>query len=264
MVYVGANDGMLHGFNAKNTETNPAKPAPGQEIFAYIPNALFPELSKLTSPTYTHQYYVDGASAVGDVHDGTNWRTVLAGTTGAGARAVFGLDVTNPDAFGSSSVLWEFTSADPTNGADLGYTLAQPSVVKLKLNDKWAVIVGNGYNSVNGHAVLFVLDALTGDVLQAIDTGVGTTTDKNGLSSPIAVDTDNDRSVDTVYAGDLYGNLWKFDVSGSAGSWDVAYKSGTVNQPLFTACTATTTCSPANRQPITTKPNIGKPGGGRV
>ena len=261
MIYVGANDGMLHGFNAKRTETNPAKPAPGQEIFAYIPNALFPELSKLTSPTYTHQYYVDGASAVGDVHDGTNWRTVLAGTTGAGARAVFGLDVTNPDAFGSSSVLWEFTSADPTNGADLGYTLAQPSVVKLKLNDKWAVIVGNGYDSDNGHAVLFVLDALTGDVLKAIDTGVGTTTDKNGLSSPIAVDTDNDRSVDTVYAGDLYGNLWKFDVSGSAGSWDVAYKSGTVNQPLFTACTATTTCSPANRQPITTKPNIGKPGG---
>jgi len=264
MIYAGANDGMLHGFNAKSTETNPAKPAPGQEIFAYIPNALFPELSKLTSPTYTHQYYVDGASAVGDVHDGTNWRTVLAGTTGAGARAVFGLDVTNPDAFGSSSVLWEFTSADNASptffGADLGYTLAQPSVVRMQ-DGSWAVIVGNGYNSENGHAVLFVLNAITGEVLQRIDTLAGSSTNKNGLSSPIAVDTDTTPGVDTVYAGDLYGNLWKFDVSGSAGSWDVAYKSGTVNQPLFTACSATTTCSPANRQPITTKPNIGKPGG---
>ena len=259
MIYAGANDGMLHGFNAK-------KVGGGQEIFAYIPNVLYPELSKLTSPGYTHQYYVDGTSASGDVHDGTNWHTVLVGTTGAGARALFGLDVTNPDDFtdptkAASKVLWEFTSADPTYGADLGYTLAQPSVVKLKLNDKWAVIVGNGYDSDNGHAVLFVLDALTGDVLKAIDTGVGTTTDKNGLSSPIAVDTDNVRGVDTVYAGDLYGNLWKFDVSGSTGSWDVAYKSGTVNQPLFIACATTgSTCTPANRQPITAKPNVGKPG----
>ncbi len=264
MIYAGANDGMLHGFDAHTT-------GGGQEIFAYIPNAVFPKLSKLTSPAYTHQYYVDGASAVGDVHDGTNWRTVLAGTTGAGARAVFGLDVTNPDDFtdptkAASKVLWEFTSADnvsPTYyGADLGYTLAQPSVVLIQDGtsggSKWAVIVGNGYDSDNGHAALFVLDALTGAVLQRIVTpDGGTTTNKNGLSTPIAVDTNNDLMVDTVYAGDLYGNMWKFNMlTGSAGSWPIP------TSPLFVACTTSgTTCSTANRQPITSKPNVGAVGG---
>ncbi|PPK64586.1 type IV pilus assembly protein PilY1 [Methylobacter tundripaludum] len=242
MLYVGANDGMFHGFDAKSTGTG------GQEIFAYIPNALFPELSKLTSPNYAHQYYVDGMSGVSDVYYDSAWHTLLAGTTGAGARAVFALDVTNPDGFSSSSALWEFTNA---NDADLGYTLAQPSVVRMQ-DGHWAVIVANGYSSDNGHAVLFVLDAKTGAVLQKIDTGVGTMTNQNGLSSPLAVDTNDDHSVDTVYAGDLYGNLWKFDVSGSAGSWPVP------GSPFFVACTTSgTTCSTANRQPITGKPNVG-------
>lgn len=245
MLYVGANDGMFHGFDAKSTGTG------GQEIFAYIPNALFPELSKLTSPNYSHQYYVDGMSGVSDVYYASAWHTLLASSTGAGARAVFALDVTNPDGFGSSSALWEFTNA---NDADLGYTLAQPSVVRMQ-DGHWAVIVANGYSSDNGHAVLFVLDAKTGAVLQKIDTGVGATTNKNGLSSPIAVDTNNDHSVDAVYAGDLYGNLWKFDVSGSAGSWTVP------GSPFFVACTTSgTTCSIADRQPITGKPNVGQVG----
>ncbi|EGW21551.1 Neisseria PilC domain protein [Methylobacter tundripaludum SV96] len=245
MLYVGANDGMFHGFDAKSTGIG------GQEIFAYIPNALFPELSKLTSPNYSHQYYVDGMSGVSDVYYDSAWHTLLAGTTGAGARAVFALDVTNPDGFGSSSALWEFTNA---NDADLGYTLAQPSVVRMQ-DGHWAVIVANGYSSDNGHAVLFVLDAKTGAILQKIDTGVGATTNKNGLSSPIAVDTNNDHSVDAVYAGDLYGNLWKFDVSGSAGSWTVP------GSPFFVACTTSgTTCSTADRQPITGKPNVGQVG----
>lgn len=245
MLYVGANDGMFHGFDAKSTGTG------GQEIFAYIPNALFPQLSNLTSPNYAHQYYVDGMSGVSDVYYDSTWHTLLASTTGAGARAVFALDVTNPDGFGPSSALWEFTN---TNDADLGYTLAQPSVVRMQ-DGHWAVIAANGYGSDNGHAVLFVLDAKTGAILQKIDTGVGTIANKNGLSSPIAVDTNNDHSVDAVYAGDLYGNLWKFDVSGSAGSWPIP------GSPFFVACTTSgTTCSAANRQPITGKPNVGQVG----
>ena len=246
MLYVGANDGMLHGFNAN---TGSSLTEGGKEIFAYIPNALYPELSKLTSPTYIHQYYVDGSFGKGDVFDGTNWHTLLAGAAGAGGRALFGLDITNPDAFSSANVLWEFSN---TNDADLGYTMANPSVARTE-DGHWAVIVGNGYNSDNGHAVLFVLDALTGTVLQKIDTLIGTTANKNGLSTPIAVDTNNDLSVDAVYAGDLYGNLWKFDLSGSVGSWTV---SG--GAPLFVACTISGTSCPADkRQPITAKPNVG-------
>ncbi len=242
MLYVGGNDGMLHGFDAVT----------GSEILAYIPNALFLELSELTRPSYTHRYYVDGTSAVGDVYFNSSWHTLLAGVTGAGGRVVFGLDITNPDTFGSSSPLWEFTDAqDP----DLGYTLGQPSVVRMQ-DGHWAVIVANGYSSSNGHAVLFFLDAQTGAVLKKIDTGVGDTTNKNGLSAPIAVDTDNDRSVDTIYAGDLYGNLWKFDVSGNIGSWTIPG-----NTPLFVACDTTgTNCSAADRQPITSKPNVGSVG----
>ncbi|MEI6267313.1 MAG: PilC/PilY family type IV pilus protein [Methylococcaceae bacterium] len=270
MLYVGANDGMLHGFNASRTG--------GQEVFAYIPNVVFPELSKLTSPTYNaannHQYYVDGMSAAGDVNFGGAWHTLLAGTTGAGGdtinnlggRAVFALDVTNPNAFGASGALWEFTSANKPDGTpntstfpgtlhpdggDLGYTLAQPSVVRMQ-DGHWAVIVANGYNSDYGHAVLFVLDASTGVVWQKIDVG-NCLGNPNGLSSPIAVDTNNDLGVDTVYAGDLCGNLWKFDLSGAAGSWPVP------SSPFFVACT-TTTCSATDRQPITGKPNVGPVG----
>jgi type IV pilus assembly protein PilY1 len=118
----------------------------------------------------------------------------------------------------------------------------------------WAVIVANGYDSDNGHAVLFVLDASTGAVLQKIDTGVGSPTSPNGLSSPLAVDTNNDFKVDTVYAGDLQGNLWKFDLSGTAGSWPAP-------SVFFVACTTSgTSCSMANRQPITGKPNVGAAG----
>jgi len=252
MLYVGANDGMLHGFDAR--ENAGSVTTGGSEIFAYVPNALFPELSKLTSPTYSHQYFVDGAATAGDVYYSSEWHTLVAGVTGAGGKAVFALDVTNPDAFGAASTLWEFTSNDTTYGADLGYTLSQPVIARMH-NDKWAVIVANGYGSSNGSAVLFVLDAETGDVIQKIDT---LATGGNGLSSPVAADLNGDNIVDTIYAGDLKGNLWEFDVSSAtAGSWSVA-NSGS---PLFVACTTTgTSCASGNLQPITAKPSIGKVG----
>ncbi len=265
MLYAGANDGMLHGFNASSTG--------GQEVFAYIPNSLYPKLSQLTSPNYVHQFYVDGMSGVGDFYDTSTstWRTLLAGATGAGGKAIFALDVTTPDSFTASNVLWEFTNVAPpvvTNCSawapntnydvsNLGYTLGQPLVVRLQ-DGHWVVLVANGYNSVNGHAVLFILDAKSGCVIQKIDTvsadtsGLATV---NGLSSPIAIDTNNDRSADTIYAGDLHGNLWKFDVSGSAGSYP------TPSAPFFVACTTSGSCSAANRQAITAKPTVGPSGG---
>lgn len=253
MMYMGANDGMLHGFNA-----NGPLAGGGVEEFAYVPNAIIPELSKLTTLNYAHQYYVDGMSAASDVYNGVAWRTLLTGSTGAGGRAIFTLDVTNPSSFSKSNVRWEYTHHDDS---DLGYTLAQPTIARLQ-NGTWVVIVANGYNSDPGHAVLFILDAFTGALLKKIDTGEGDAASghKNGLSSPLAVDTDNDRSIDTVYAGDLYGNLWKFDLSGPIANWAVA-NSG---HPFFVACTAAgdgESCADLDRQPITAKPNIGDVGG---
>lgn len=257
-IYVGANDGMLHAFDArKNTGSVTTG---GTELFAYIPNHLFPELSKLTNPDYVHQYYVDGNTTVSDAYLGTatGWRSLLVGTTGAGGRALYALDVTYPDSFSAENVLWEFTN---NNDSDLGYTLAQPSIVRTHdTSHPWMVIVGNGYNSDNGHAVLMMIDAQTGTLVKKIDTGyAGTGSNKNGLSSPLAVDIDGDKIVDAVYAGDLYGNFWKFDLtSTSSGDWDVAYKNASVNIPLFVACTTSgTSCDNANRQPITGKPNAG-------
>jgi type IV pilus assembly protein PilY1 len=257
MLYVGANDGMLHGFDAQKSSTG------GTEKLAYIPNALFPQLSKLTSPNYSKQAYVDGKNATSDAYvntdgNGAAWHTLLTSTTGGGAKALFTLDVTSPSAFGNSSVLWEFNNS---NDADLGYTLAQPAIVRMH-DGSWAVIVANGYNSTNGKAVLFILNAATGAVIKKIDTGTGSVGTPNGLSSPLAVDIDNDRIIDIIYAGDLLGNLWKFDVSSNtATSWDVAYKSGSTALPLFVACVnAGTACSTTDRQPITAKPTLGPVG----
>ncbi|MBS3963382.1 MAG: hypothetical protein KGZ80_02600 [Methylomonas sp.] len=252
MIYVGANDGMLHGFDASIGNDG------GREILAYIPDALMPELSQLTSPNYSHRYYVDGPIGAGDAYDRTTtqWHTLLAGTLGAGGKALFMLDVSTPDTFGTTHPLWEYTSA---NDNDLGNTFAQPAIVRLE-NGQWVAIVGNGYESDNGRAVLYVFDAFTGAVLRKIDTGAGTVALKNGLSSPLAVDTDNDRSIDTVYAGDLYGNLWKFDVSGAnVSDWGIAG-----GAPFFVACARPgpgTACAQSDRQPITSKPNVGNPGG---
>lgn len=249
MVYVGANDGMLHALNADT----------GAELFAYIPSSVIPNLKDLSDPSYgtnpAHRYFVDGSPRAGDVYFSDNtWHTVLVGTTGAGGRSVFGLDVTSPGSFGASSVLWEFTDADDT---DLGYTLADPAIVRMD-NGKWAAVIGNGFNSTSHKAVLFIIDIQTGAVIKKIDTGVGSTLLPNGLSSPIPIDSDGDRIVDVIYAGDLQGNMWKFNVSGSnTNNWKSAYKSGATPLPLFVASDGT------NVQPITAKPQVGRhPDGG--
>ncbi|HZC03128.1 MAG TPA: PilC/PilY family type IV pilus protein, partial [Gammaproteobacteria bacterium] len=172
MVYVGANDGMLHGFDAANDTTNG-----GKEIFAYIPDAIIGKLSKLTDPTYgattnPHQYFVDGAPKAGDAYINGAWKTLLAGTLGAGGKGVFVLDVTNPDGFDATDVLWEVTDTTGPEYADLGYTLPQPSIVRLA-NGDWGVIVANGYDSASKKAVLYILDAENGSIIKKFDTLVG-------------------------------------------------------------------------------------------
>jgi len=259
VVYTGANDGMLHGFRADT----------GEEVLAYVPDTVIPNLYKLTNNTYyAHHYFVDLSPSVTDAYFGKagstneNWYTVLVGGLGAGGRGLFALDITDPSQFLQSSssakdtVLWEFNSNDDS---DLGYTLSKP-VIALT-NDGWKVIVGNGYNSNNGVAKLFIinLDAkLSGGHWQEgtdyikISTGVGSSTSKNGLSSPAVADTDGDGYIDRVYAGDLEGNLWAFDLSDTnTAHWDVAYKNGTAPRPLFQAKSAA-----GDIQPITTRPSL--------
>jgi len=239
MIYVGANDGMLHGFDASTGIDG------GKELFAYVPNSVISSnLVTLTNPTYSHHYFVDGSAQSSDVFYGSAWHTVLVGSLGGGGKGVFALDITDPDTFGDSNVLWEFSS---TNDADLGYTLPQASVVRMA-NGQWAAIVANGYNSLVGKAVLFIINIETGALIKKIEAETASGT--NGLSSPVAVDSDNDKIVDYIYAGDLNGNLWKFDVSSSdTANWGVAY----AGLPVFVA-----EDSLAATQPITAKPAVGK------
>jgi type IV pilus assembly protein PilY1 len=150
----------------------------------------------------------------------------------------------------ASTVLWEFTS---NNDPDLGYTFSRPAIVRLH-NGVWAAVFGNGYNGTGtGHAVLFIVNIKDGTLIKKIDTKVGTLTTPNGLATPAVVDVDGDGIADYVYAGDLLGNLWKFNLtSNSTASWTIPYASGSNPAPLFTA-----TDSLGNPQPITEKPSVG-------
>ncbi|KAB7623152.1 pilus assembly protein [Alkalilimnicola sp. S0819] len=271
IIYVGGNDGMLHAFNES-----------GEEVLAYIPGTNYSTakgrgLHFLTQPDYAHRYHVDLTPTTAPAHIKTSaavgataaWRTVLLGGQRAGGRGLFALDITDPSQFKEAKaadlVLWEFTNA---NDADLGYTYSKPTVVLLN-NGRWAAIFGNGYNDTgSGEAQLFIVyleggidgtwsyhpsDWTATDYIK-LSTGVGSAADRNGLSTPEVVDVNGDGTADRVYAGDLHGNLWVFDLCNEdadgdcqASGWDVAYQDGGNPQPLFTGLAT---------QPITAKPTV--------
>lgn len=243
MVYVGANDGMLHAFNAET----------GVEKFAYFPQLLLTEakLANLIESGKAHEAFVDGQIAVQDVKDeSSNNRTVLVAGLGAGGKGLFALDVTNPDAFDESKVLWEFS--DTT----LGKVLGKPSIIRVEgtyfgKTDRWVVVVGTGYGNGTQSGVL-VLDAVTGDKLQFLELpnaqGVGEIawidhqkyTKVDDLSATYLSDNGYMGEMDRGYVGDLQGNLWVLDFAYDKASTATTLKSGlydssNVAEPLFTA-----------------------------
>lgn len=229
VVYAGANDGMMHGFNA----------ATGKEVIAYVPNSVYPRLPLLTKQNYTHRYYVDGKINTGDAYLDGDWETVLVGTLGAGGKSVYALNITEPTDFATKPaddiVKWEY-KGEAADKDYLGHIMGKAVITRLS-NGKWAAVFGNGYNSVKQEASLFVVDLDTGDLIKRIDTGVGSSTEPNGLSEPALIDTNGDLSADYVYAGDLQGNVWKFDLSDdtSVSNWKVAIMDAGTPKPLFTA-----------------------------
>jgi type IV pilus assembly protein PilY1 len=247
IVYVGANDGMLHAFGAETVGINA-----GKELFAYVPAGVYSNLSKLTSPNYSHKFFVDGSPTVGDVYiDG--WKTYLIGGLGAGGKSIYALDVSNASQFAQSSfnvgafspsslVKWEFTDAD------LGLTFGKPQIVP-NTTSQWAGIFGNGYNSNSDGAYLFVVNMSNGSIISKVAAGSQTS---NGLATPYLYDNNGDKIPDIAYAGDMKGNLWKFVNSG--GSWSL----GNGGVPLFIART-----SSGVAQPITSAPRtLPHPNGG--
>lgn len=221
VIFIGGNDGMLHAFRDVDGGT-PATRS-GREIFAFIPRILLSGLSALASPSYGHRYYVDGQLTESDAYWGGSWKNVIVGATGAGARAVFALDVTNMTSMGASNVLWEL---DSTMDNDLGYVLAPIEVGRMK-NGDWAAVFGNGYYGATG-AKLFIVNLQTGAVIKKISVPGGNT---NGMGGARVIRNAN-REIVGAYAGDLQGKLWKFDLSASnTALWDVAFS----GQPLYNA-----------------------------
>jgi type IV pilus assembly protein PilY1 len=219
----------------------------------------------LTSPSYTHQFFVDGIATMGDVFYNNAWHTVLVGGLNKGGQGIYALDITDPTGFTEAGagniVLWEFTDA---NDADLGYTFSQPSLVRLH-NGNWAAVLGNGYNntqsdghaSTNGYAALFIIDIQTGSLIRKITTQAGSVSTPNGLAAPAVVDFDGDTVADYVFAGDLLGHMWKFDIrDANAANWQVTYTDGSGKPAPFYVAKDSATPTP-NRQPITARPEVG-------
>lgn len=295
MIYVGGNDGMLHGFAA----------ADGAEKIAYVPKGVIPTLNRLTDPSFNtnHRFFVDGTPMTGDVDvreknkkdeiDNSytpDWRTMLVGTLGNGGKGFFVLDVTKPENFAEGNanslavidrtqsaaiapadctLLTDTAQTVCQEAADIGHIVAAPvldpvnpmrttQIVRMN-NNRWAVVLGNGYNSASQRPVLLV-QYLDGDHalirLPATTDAAGTgKANDNGLAAPRLIDLNGDGRMDIAYAGDNLGNLWKFDLtSADVSDWKVAFDGA----PLFTA-RGPASLGSASRpkiQPITAPPTV--------
>lgn len=213
LVAVGANDGMLHGFDARG----------GRELFGYVPVAVLGHLRELAEPGYAHRSYVDGSPAVGNAWIGGQWRTLLVGATGAGGHSVFALDVTDPERVGAGSVLWEFSHAD------LGYTLGRPVLVALA-SGKFVVAVSSGAKDPPTRGGdIWLLDAADGHVLKRISLP-----DAGDLGPVTAISSLGGVTANRLYVGDSLGNLWRVDLAGEEGG-ESAITPSLAGRPLFRA-----------------------------
>lgn len=229
VLFVGANDGMLHGF----------RDTTGAEVFAFVPKAVMPNMNTLSLRTYSHRYFVDGPNVEADACLGSGsctWKNLLIGTAGAGAKSVFALDVTSPMTMTTTSVKWEIDSSTSGFGT-LGHVLSDVQTGYTK-SSQWVAVFGNGYESTSGHAVLYVVNLDTGALIKAITVD---NTGSNGLGG-VRLVRDANKVIIGAYAGDLKGKMWRFDLSSaSTGSW------GAVTAPLWTGPTS---------QPITQAPAL--------
>jgi type IV pilus assembly protein PilY1 len=260
VIYLGANDGMLHAFDAGT----------GNELYAYVPDALMPVLNRLPSKDYVHRAYVDGPAGTADALIAGNWRTVLVSGMGGGAQGVFALDVTDPERLDATTALWEFTDRDDPM---MGNVTTSPQIAKVRMSMSGGVAsyryfaivasglnnyAGDGHASTAGKGALFLLaldkagDApwqLNSNYYRLI-TPIADATLANALSAPVLA-LDRDGALAYAYAGDLQGNLWRFDFGGAA-PWKGAGKA-----PLFSARDAS-----GKRQPIAQQPMLAYATGG--
>jgi len=239
-LYLAANDGMLHAFDATS----------GKERWAFIPSGALAELWRLADNAFgkNFRYVLDGSPVVGDICglapsancQPNDWRTILVAGMGAAGREYYALDITEAD---QPKLLWRI-NAD--TDSQLGYAVAKPIITKRR-DGTWVVLIASGYNNVSpgdGRGVLFVLNAATGEVLNKMNTGVGTDQQPAGLAQLNAwVDSLLDNTAERVYGGDLLGHVWRFDMNAPAApAKDVVLLASLVRG--------------STPQPITTRPEL--------
>ncbi len=302
VLWVGSGDGLLYGINASvsiDASTTPPTPDPdgGKVILSYLPQGLHAKIpSWITTGADPVQAQMDGSPFTADVNlaamssTSHNWKTYLFSALGRGGKGMFALDVTNPSTFAESAASsifrWQFNETNDNSG-DLGFNVSsattinpqsgQSGMVALMNNGKFAVLMNNGVRSANASAALYILNAagpsgtggawLSGganpDFVKLVVPSAGPTSVANGLSEPTWVDVDGNGTADFIYAGDLRGNVWKFDVrDANPANWKVALE----NLPLFQANSSTTMpVTSANYLPITSTIRLERhPNGGFV
>jgi type IV pilus assembly protein PilY1 len=272
VVYQGANDGMLHAFDADDAT----------ELWAYVPRFVLGTLNELTRKGYTHKFYVDGNATAGDVDflrtDGatstattSDWHSILVGSLGKGGRGYYALDITDPvpasEAAAAAKVLWEFPNETNKNTVlegtltidqAMGFSFGRPLIVKTTKG--WVVVVTSGYNNGtttggNGRGYVFVLNAKTGALIRAIKASIGGTDAVEGSAAtpsglaqitPVLENALFSGRINHLYGGDNLGNLWRFDLSdANSSNWSATKVTRLVDDN-------------GNAQPITTKPEVAK------
>jgi type IV pilus assembly protein PilY1 len=259
VVYVGSNDGMLHAFDGALT-ASAASPTPGSELFAFVPSFAYGDsttaatqgLAALGNPSYSHRYFVDATAqnydldfrgTVGSTATAPDWRTVVIGGLGKGGRGYYALDVTDPSSWTSESAvaskfLWEFTDSR------MGYSYGEPIVVKTAKYG-WTAIFTSGYNNNDGVGYLFLVNPRTGALLETIATPEGSTSAPlNMVFANAYVPSYRDFTVESIYAGDLQGNVWRFNLTAASGAFPVPTKFASLKDASGAA------------QPITVRPLI--------
>ena len=212
MIYVGANDGMLHAFEE----------SAGTELWAYVPSFAYDAtvdkgLRMLTKkePFFKHQMFVDSTPVAADIFDGTNWRTLLVGGLGKGGKGYYAIDITSPTAMTdeakvANKVLWEFTDDQ------MGYSYGKPLIAKTYKHG-WVAIVTSGYENPHKGRI-YVLNLLTGEILEEIETDVGVDAQSGLAQISGFVLSFRNQYLEQIYGGDLLGNVWRFDVSSTDSS----------------------------------------------
>jgi len=246
LVY-GANDGMVHITDADS----------GEELVAYIPSGVYGILENLPDATYVHEYSVDGAiNGYSDYTDTNDVKTTVVGRLGLGAKGLYAIDVSDLNVIDKDIMKWEIT-ASTTGYEGIGYSVAAPNTVQIATGEA-AVVFPNGYNSNEDDGAIYFANINDGSLIKKLS--VPTQIDPSGLNRPNAlaqpaiIDNDVDGIADHIYVGDLFGNMWVFDISDAdPDNWALNTKN---NKPLFTAYSPTIESNAYLPQSITTRPSV--------